>query len=105
MTKKLKSLYLVQLKLFSLHEIILNGVNISSDTTVRFVSTVKNLGIYMDQGLSMTDQVVKLKKKCFSSLRNISRIRFLLTKDQLKLVVNSFVTSWLDYCNGLYSFY
>lgn len=86
----------------TLHEIILNGVNISSDTTVRFVSTVKNLGVYMDQGLSMNDQVIKLKKKCFSSLRNISRIRFLLTKDQLKLIVNSFVISCLDYCNGIY---
>ena len=29
-------------------------------------------------------------------------MRFLLRKDQLKLIVNSFVISCLDYCNGLY---
>ena len=86
----------------TLNDIILQGVNINSDTTIRFIPTVKNLGVHMDQSLTMNNQVVKLKQKCFSSLRNIARIRFLLTKDQLKLIVNSFVVSCLDYCNSVY---
>ena len=39
-----------------LKEITVNGVNIGScNITIRFVSTVKNLGIYMDAALTMKD--------------------------------------------------
>ena len=85
-----------------LNEVHLNGVNITSGTAIRFISTVKNLGIYMDSKLTLEKQVVNLKKKSFSTLRNICKIRFLLTKDQLKVIVNSLVVSCLDYCNGLF---
>ena len=85
-----------------LKEIEINGVNISSETSVMFVPTVKNLGFLMDRTLTFEKQIVNLKKKCFSTLRNIRKIRFLLRPSQIKLVVNSLVVSCLDYCNGLY---
>ena len=85
-----------------LRNIQINGINTSSGTTVRFISNVKNLGIYMDSKLTLSDQVVNLKKKSFATLRNIRKIRFLLTKEQLKVIVNSLVVSCLDYCNGLF---
>ena len=70
-----------------LREIKIKGVNFGSDTTVRFVSTVKNLGIHIDSGLTMSNHVVELKKKCFLTLRNLTKIRFLLTTKQLKTIV------------------
>ena len=85
-----------------LKEIQIKGINTSSGTSVRFISTVKNLGIYMDSKLTLSNQVVNLKKKSFTTLRNIRKIRFLLTKEQLKVIVNSLVVSCLDYCNGLF---
>ena len=66
------------------------------------MSTVKNLGIYMDAALSMKDHIAELKKKCFLTLRNLNKIRFLLTTSQLKTIVNSLVVSCLDYCNALF---
>ena len=42
------------------------------------------------------------KKKYFRTLRTIKKVRFLLTQNQLKTIVNSLVVSCLDYCNGLY---
>ena len=84
-----------------LRNININGVNISSGTTIRFVSTVKNLGVHMDSCLTMENQVVELKKKSFRTIRNICKIRFLLSEDQLKVIVNSLTISCLDYCNGL----
>ena len=48
-----------------LKDITVCGVNIGCDTTIRFVNTVKNLGIYMDAGLTMKDHVKELKRKCF----------------------------------------
>ena len=81
-----------------LREICIQGVYIGSDTTIRFVSTVKNLGIHMDANLTMGDHIVELKKKCFLTLRNLTKIRYLLTTAQLKTIVNSLV----DYCNGMF---
>lgn len=84
-----------------LDEITIRGVNLSG-ASIRFIDTVKNLGVHMDAALTMETQVVELKKKCFRSLRNICKIRYLLNEDQLKQVVNSLVVSCLDYCNVLY---
>ena len=85
-----------------LQEIIIHGVNINANTTIRFISTVKNLGVHMDQHLTMTNNTIKLKKKSFKFLRNIARIPSLLSIEQLKLIVNTLVVLGLDYCNSLY---
>ena len=85
-----------------LDSIDVNGITLCSGTTIRFIPTVKNLGIYMDNRLSFDKHVVDLKKKCFRTLRNIRKIKFLLTTGQTKTIVNSLVISCLDYCNGLF---
>lgn len=84
-----------------LNQIKIQGINLGN-TTIRFLNSVKNLGIHMDSALTMDSQIVELKKKCFRTLRNICKIRFFLTQDQLKKIVNSLVVSCLDYCNSLY---
>ena len=85
-----------------LNQVHINGVNLMSGANIRFISTVKNLGIYMDAHLTLSKQVVELKKKSFKMIRNICKIRFLLSPAQLKIIVNSLVVSCLDYCNGIY---
>ena len=85
-----------------LNDIQLHGVNFTTGASVRFVQCVKNLGIHMDSRLTLEDQVVTLKKKSFMTIRNICKIRFLLSKEQLRVIVNSLVVSCLDYCNGLF---
>ena len=52
--------------------------------------------------MSLDTQVVQLKKKRFRTIRNIRKIRFLLSKEQLKQIVNALVMSSLDYCNAFY---
>ena len=91
-----------QIIVFGTPSIHIQGINLVDGTCIRFVSTVKNLGVYMDSCLSMEKQVMEVKKKSFRTLRNICKIRFLLSKAQLKVIVNSLVVSCLDYCNGLY---
>jgi hypothetical protein len=85
-----------------LNDIQIHGVNFTSGAAVRFIPCVKNLGIHMDSRLTLADQVVNLKKKSFMTIRNICKIRFLLSKEQLRVIVNSLVVSCLDYCNGLF---
>ena len=85
-----------------LNKVPIGGIFICQGITIRFVSTVKNLGTKMDSSLSMSNQVLSLKKTCFFTLRKIRKIRFLLSRDHLKTIVNSLVVSCLDYCNALY---
>ena len=85
-----------------LKEIQIQGIHLTMGTTVRFINCVKNLGVQMDNQLTFEQQIVHLKQNCFKTIRNISKIRFLLSMTQLKTIVNSLVVSCLDYCNGLY---
>ena len=78
------------------------GTFLEYSTVIRFVSTVKNLGILMDSSMTMKKQVMNIKKKCFQTIRNISKIRYLLSHENLKTIVNSLVVSCLDYCNVMY---
>ena len=85
-----------------LNQIKIGGLNFPSGISIRFVSLAKNLGIHLDSKLTLRNQIVQLKKNSFRTIRNINKIRFLLSRDQLKIVVNSLVVSCLDYCNSLY---
>ena len=85
-----------------LNLIKIRGINFATGMSIRFISHVKNLGIHMDSQLTLNKQVVELKKKSFRTIRNVNKIRFLLSKDQLKVIVNSLVVTCLDYCNALY---
>ena len=64
---------------------------------------VKLLGVYIDSDLSMTSQINRTISSCFFQLRQIRAIRRNLPVDATKSLVNAFVVSRLDYCNGLYA--
>ena len=61
----------------------------------------RNLGVIFDQHITMDIHVNNVIKTCFYQLQNISKIRYFLDDDTTKLLVNSLVTSRLDYCNSL----
>ena len=86
----------------TLREVKIQGVLLTNDVCLRFVSTVKNLGVLMDSQLNFREQIKDVKKRCLLTIRNIRKIRFLLDPTQLKMIVNSLVVSVLDYCNALY---
>ena len=62
---------------------------------------VRNLGVMFDRNMTMSDQVKSLVRSVSYHSRNISRIRRHLTIDCTKKLVNSLVTTRLDYCNSL----
>ena len=47
--------------------------------------------------------VKKVTQACFFHLRNISKVKSILTSQDLEKIMHAFVSSRLDYCNGLYS--
>ena len=62
---------------------------------------VRNLGVMFDQTLSMGPHVNKVVQCATFQIRNIGRMRKLLTQEATKLLVQSTVISRLDYCNSL----
>ena len=75
-------------------------VNIGNSTIVP-KSRVRNLGVIMDQHLSMIDNVSAVCASCNYHLRRLSSIRRYLTQDATRCAVQAFITSRLDYCNSL----
>ena len=62
---------------------------------------VKDLGVLISNDLSMTSQVNLLVSQCVYHLRRIKNCCRALSRDVVKTLVNSFVTSSVDSCNGL----
>ena len=83
-------------------KIVISGALLTPSTCIRFVTHVKNLGIHMDSSLSFSKQITEMKRKSFVTIRNLCKIRHLLSEEQLKTVMNSLVVSCLDYCNALF---
>ena len=73
----------------------------NGNTTVVCDPQVKNLGDIFNQVLSMCQHVNYTSRTARFLLRNISKIRRYMPEESSKLVVESLVTSRLDYSNGL----
>ena len=64
-------------------------------------SRVRNLGVIMDQQLSVKHQVTAVWASCSYHLCRLSSIRRYLTLGATRCVIQALITSWLDYCNSL----
>ena len=62
---------------------------------------VRNLGYYLDSKMSMEKHINSVCRSGYAQLRQIGHIRQYLNTDATKSLVNSLVTSLLDYCNAL----
>ena len=71
------------------------------DSNIKSSLCVRNLGAWLDSRMDMEWHVYSVFKSCFGQIRRISHIRQFLTTDATKFLVNSLVTSRLDYCNAL----
>lgn len=77
-------------------------VNIS-DENIKQSKNVRNLGAFFDSNMTMEKHISSVCKSCYGQLRQIGHIRKYLDTDGTKSLVNSLVTSRMDYCNALLS--
>lgn len=69
---------------------------------IRFVDCAKNLGVWLDQCLNFSSQINKVVSSCYMTLREISKIKSFIPREELNTLVASLILSKLDYCNALY---
>ena len=65
------------------------------------VPIARDLGVWLDSNLAMSCHITKTCGAVFYWLHNIKRISKFLSRENLLTVIHAFVTSRLDYCNGL----
>ena len=64
---------------------------------------VKNLGVIFNSALKFDNQVNAVVKASFFQLRTIAKIKSFLSPKDLEKVIHAFISSWLDYCNSLFT--
>ncbi len=62
---------------------------------------VRNLGVILETDLSFSSHVKAVTKSAYYHLKNIARIRCFVSSEDLEKLVHAFITSRVDYCNGL----
>ncbi len=75
------------------HNLQLDGCNVTP-------STVK-MGVVLDSKLSFENHVSHVTKTAFFHLRNIAKLRDMLSVSDAEKLVHAFKTYRLDYCNAL----
>ena len=66
-----------------------------------FQKTVVDLGVTLDQQLSMSDHVGRLCRSCSYQLRRLRTVRRTLSDKAAHMLVHAFVINRLDYCNAV----
>ena len=68
---------------------------------IRFSKTVKNLGVIIDNSLTLNTHINSIIRSSYFALRELWHIRPSLTPELAKTLACSFVHSRLDYCNSV----
>ena len=72
-----------------------------SGKRVLFKSSIRNLGVHLNQTLSMQQHISSVCHAAYLELRRIASIWPYLTQSATAQLVLSSITSWLDYCNSI----
>ena len=72
-----------------------------SSVKIEKSNSVRNLGVFLENNLSMQTHVNKVCQAAYFHLRNISSVRKYLDEHATKILIHSLITSRLDYCNSL----
>ncbi len=77
------------------HCLTLDGCSLDSSSSVR------HRGVLFDSNLSFDHHVSSICKTAFFHLKNISKLRPMLSMSNTEMLIHAFMTSRLDYCNAL----
>ena len=84
-----------------LNKIDLNCNLCVGNNNISPVTSARNLGVWFDNKMSMSNHITKACVSAFFHLHNIRRIKKYLSRESLCTFVHGFITSRFDYCNSL----
>jgi len=76
-------------------------LNLGPDCSIKPADVVRDLGVLLDNSLSMKSQISSISKSCFFHLRRIRQVKKSLNERCLRTLVQAFVISRIDYCNSV----
>ena len=86
---------------FSLNsDIIMNGV-LLGEQCIRFSKIVKNVGVWLDENLTLDKHINSVVSHSHKILRDIGRVKKYMQRTHLEQLIHA-VISHLDYCNSLF---
>ena len=65
-------------------------------------TSVKNLGVIINNDLNFKSHVDSITRKCGYHIRNLYAIKRFITRDLLIILVKALIISRIDFCNALY---
>lgn len=65
--------------------------------------SLRSLGVVFDSAMSLEYHSKQLVRNCFFQLRNISKLRTVVSKGELEMIIHAFISSCLDCCNSLFT--
>ena len=77
----------------------LNSVTVC-DAVIPFSSTIRDLGLHLDRGVTLEDHISAVVKGCYFHLRSLGKLRPSLTVKAATAIAVALVLSRLDYCNS-----
>ena len=81
---------------------VLSGISrdsiVSAGCRIPFASKVKSLGATLDSAFSTKQQINTVCRACYLHIKQISKIRKILSQESVVKLVSCFVLSRLDYC-------
>jgi hypothetical protein len=81
---------------------VLSGIRVSvGDDTHESAGTVRNLGVVLDQTLSLNTHVSRICQSGYFQLRSLRTVQNVLPAKALERLAHAFITSRLDYCNSI----
>uniref|UniRef100_A0A3P9BKS9 Reverse transcriptase domain-containing protein n=3 Tax=Maylandia zebra TaxID=106582 RepID=A0A3P9BKS9_9CICH len=70
---------------------------------LKTTNQARNLGVVMDADLNLEKHIKTITKSAYYHLKNISRIKDLMSQQDLEKLVHAFIFSRLDYCNSIFT--
>ncbi|PVD27464.1 hypothetical protein C0Q70_12624 [Pomacea canaliculata] len=83
----------------SLSKVSLDSIQVGQ-ARIPLSSSVRNLGLYVDNLLTMSDHVSSVVKACYFHIRTLGRLRPSLNKKTANAVAVSLIGSTLDFANS-----
>ena len=80
----------------------LSGLSVNvGESMITQSSKVRDLGVIFDQILNFDDHITAICKSTQFHIRNICKIRNLLSYDTCSTIIHALISCRLDYCNSI----